>query len=100
MQEHYGFNDKQMKTLLKAGVEEFHLMKCLPLFDPDKTGELISKINLYHYMDQKGDFTIGKKEPHKAIANVIYDSFEAKEKMEVLQYLDDMDSNFEDLENE
>ena len=96
MQTHYGFTSAQMKVLAKAGVSDLELMRFIPLFDPDSTGEPISQISLYHYIDKHGDFTTGKKPIHKKVANEIFNNFSSKQKMEVLQYLDDYDNNFKE----
>jgi hypothetical protein len=100
MQTHYGFTDQQIKTLAKSGVGVKELYSVVKLFDPDETGEPISQINLYYYIDTKGNFNDPPANSHKKIALEIFNNLSNREKMNVLKYLEDLDNNFEDEEDE
>lgn len=103
MQQHYGLTDVEYKKLLDNGITIADLYNNVKVFDKLSTGEPIGKINLYYYIDDKGDFNAPPvKLKHKQIARALFESLDisASEKMQILQYIEDAKDNFEDGESE
>jgi len=94
MFDHYGLTEIQFKKLEKQGVTLGDLFKSVPLFDPAKTGEVLSQINLYHYIDLKGNFNDPPFTAHKKIAKAMFENLSNKEKLNVLGYLEAKEDNF------
>lgn len=96
MQKHYGLDDAAMAGLKKAGVTERDMFAAVRFFDPDNTGEPISQISLFHYIDKRGSFNDPPKKADKLIAKAVFERLKIKEKIAVAEYLDSWENNFED----
>lgn len=94
MKDHYKFSDSQIENLHKIGVMSTDLFKAIKLFDPHNSGEPISFVNLLLYIDEKGNFNDPPKNSHKKIAKQVYENLTRKEKLSVMQYLDDYEEDF------
>jgi hypothetical protein len=103
MQKHFGLTDEEYKKLTGNGITIADLYNNVQFFDKNGSGEPISKIGLYYYIDQKGNFNsppINLK--HKQIARAVYNSLNlpAGEKLQILEYLDFAENNFVEDEEE
>jgi len=101
MQQHYCLTDEEYKKLIDNGVTISDLYNNVQLFDKNGSQEPISKIGLYYYIDQKGDFNsppINLK--HKQIARAVFNSLNitATEKLQILEYIEDAINDFKDEE--
>lgn len=99
MKEHYQLTESKYKKLLANGITDVDLFKSVDLFDPNKTGEKLGKVNLYYYIDNKGDFNSPPtKLKHKQIARAMFNSLEmsAQEQLQILEYIEASENNFED----
>lgn len=92
MKQHYGISDTEWEQLTKH-VSTLDMVQAVPLFDPQESGEPITKVSLMHYIDRHGDFNEGK-EAHSKIARAVFNSLPANEKTEIFRYfeiLEEMD---------
>jgi len=97
MKTHYGFTDEAYKALLKSGVTEKDLYKSIVLFDPEKSGEPMSQVNLFYYVDEKGNFNDPPHNiAHKKIAKALFERLPIKEKIAVSEYLESWENGFDD----
>lgn len=91
MKEHYGLTDAQIITLSKSGIgtkELFHAAKEFSAGPTDLAP--VSKISLLHFIDKHGDFSESRNSLDR-IALAVYENLDKKSKLEVMNYLDDME---------
>lgn len=98
MKNHYQLTDVAYAKLIGDKVTVKDLFKCVPLFDPYKTGCEINKVGLLYYVDQKGDFNTPPNFPHKKIARAIFDCLGIKDKIMVAEYIDYLENGDDDEE--
>lgn len=92
MREHYGFTDAEYNGLVSDGVTETDLFRCVSLFDPNGSGEALTKVSLLYYIDKKGDFRAPPvRLKHKLIAKAFFKSLDIKtaEKLMIFEYIED-----------
>lgn len=86
MKQHYGINDAEWEQLTKH-VSTLEMIQSVSLFDPQESGEPITKVGLMHYIDRHGDFTEGTSS-HSRIARAVFNSLPANEKAEIFRYFE------------
>ena len=88
MKDHYGINGAEFAKLSKR-VSTLKMIQAIPIFDKNKTELPISKICLFFYIDDHGDFrkSFGMK-PDRFIALAIFNSMEASDQIDVYSYLE------------
>jgi hypothetical protein len=96
MKNHYRFTDAQMAELAKKKITEMDLFKMIKLFDPEGSGETLSQVNLYYYIDEHGNYNDPPVKPHKIVARMFFDNLGIKQKIAVSEYLESWEEDFED----
>ena len=84
MKQHYGISDAEWPKLSEL-VTTRELFNSIHLFDPNESGAPISKVSLMYYIDKFGDIEGNKKSD--IIARAVFNSLSNKDKIEVMQYL-------------
>lgn len=91
MKTHFGFTEDQMKELAKKRVSIADLFNFAKDYDITGKGCEISVVNLLHYVDKKGDFNNPPHFKHRLIAREIFKNLCARQKLEVMGYLADLE---------
>lgn len=99
MQEHFRFSDKQMANLATKKICMTDLYKFAKNFDPSGNMLEIGKMNLYAYIDKKGDFMEGPSFKTKHICMEIFENLDVMDKCEIAEYIDYLENGEDDEED-
>jgi len=91
LQELYSLNDENIISLRKKFSDEA-LLRNRSYFAIGKMTTPVNLLHIYYYIDREGDFINTGKKIHHKIARGIFDSLAAKDKIQVLEYIDDMEN--------
>jgi len=92
MQEHFGFNDEEMKALTSNGVTIKHMFNFARDFDPCGKELPIGYLNLFFYVDKHGDIEKPPHFAHKKIARAIFEKLTIQQKIEISEYMEDCEN--------
>lgn len=98
--DHYGFSSEEISALKKIGVTEKILFTNIKKFDPAGTGEPISFVCIFHYIDEYGNFNDPPFTPDKKIAKALYNKLKAWQKRQICEYLESWENDFEDVDDD
>lgn len=87
MQEHFQFTDEEYKKLLGLGVSIEQLFKFANEYDFSGQKIEIGFMNLFYFIDQKGDFFSKPNFSEKLICRAIFEKLNTNQKMEIMDYL-------------
>lgn len=91
MKDHFGFTDEEYKKLLKNGVSVEQLFKFANEYKVGNSLEQMSFVNLFIYVDLKGDFTTKPDFPSKKICRAMFEKLNDKQKVEISNYISDLE---------
>lgn len=91
MQEHFNFTNAQMEALSSEGVTVKQLYEWARNYSIQGSDEKMSYVNLFYYVDKKGDFNELPELPSKKIARMLFENLEIKQKIELSEYISDLE---------
>lgn len=89
MQEHFNFTDEEFKSLTNDGITIKHLYDFAIKYDPSGKQVPVGFINLFYYVDDKGDFHSKPDFPTKKICRAIFQKLTLQQKLEISEYISD-----------
>jgi hypothetical protein len=87
MQEHFNFTDDEFKNLLDKKVTIQHFFELAKDFDFSGTQIEFGFINLFYYVDEKGNFFEKPDFPKKLICRAVFEKLEQNQKMQLIEYI-------------
>lgn len=94
IKDHYDFSDSEYNALLSDGVSIENLFKAMKFFDTLGTKKPITYVNLFYYVDLKGDFNKKPPFPHRKIALALFEKLSIQQKLSVAEYIEDSENDF------
>ena len=88
MQSHFGFTDEQMNSLKEQGVTIRHLFEWANKYKIGSSSAEVSYINLFYYVDEKGDFEGKPDFPSRIISRTIFENLTIHQKIELSEYIE------------
>jgi len=88
MQEHFNFTDEEFKKLQDEKVTILQLFEFATDFDISGEKIKVGFMNLFYYIDEKGDFFKKPDFPKKLICRAIFEKLETNQKMAILEYIE------------
>lgn len=98
--EHFSINEEQKNSLLSQGIDNIVLVENMKLFDPYETNCELTKINIMYYMDERGNFLEDKITNPGMIANAMFESLDATDKIEIYEYVEFLDEEQDEYKKE
>jgi len=83
----YSLKRRELKTL-RAEYSDEKLLKARKRFIVGTISRPLTLISLYYYIDEHGDFMNGKR-IHQKIAEAFYNGLKSKDKLLVLEYIEE-----------
>lgn len=91
MHEHLGLNDEQGAELLGSGVTVKNMFDFARNYAVKGSDNPLTYVNLFYYVDEKGDFDGAPHFAHKKIARVLFENLDIKQKIELSEYISDLE---------